>query len=173
MSSIWTEIDVYRYDLFARKSGPFRSGRCYISEQHDDGLFWLWLEDLSSLSGSNWTAEQYRLASRSIGQFRAEWLSEDLNKFDWLTRNVFLHSLDSQPVLLQNQKNFQTLRDSEYFRAGLPGKLHDRALGLIEHIPAVVEAALKLPVTLAHTTTVTFATCLCPPTLPTSRMLPL
>jgi len=48
------------------------------------------------------------------------------------------------------QKALHELSDSEFVREGLPGPLFDQALGLRDNIPTLVEAAVKLPATVAH-----------------------
>ena len=149
-SGVWTEINVYRGDIFATKAGPLRGGRCYLADEQDDGLYWLWIEDLSHLSGFDWTPNQYSLAASSIGQFRGRWLTEDLAALDWLPRNDVLNNLESQGVMLMGQKNFLAIKDDEYFRAGVPGDLYDRVIRLRENIPTFVRTGLTLPVTLAH-----------------------
>lgn len=145
-----TEINVYRRNTFAPTEGPFRGGRCYLADDKGDGIYWLWMEDLSHLSGSDWTANQYSLAANSIGRFRGKWLEKDLAPLDWLARNSFLNEFEESGILETGQKNFLALRDSEYFRAGVPGALYDRLLKLREHIPTFIKAGLTLPVTLAH-----------------------
>jgi hypothetical protein len=145
-----TEIEVYQSNTFAPTEGPFRGGRCYLVDEKEDGLYWLWMEDLSHLSGSDWTANQYSLAANSIGQFRGKWLEKDLTPLNWLARNSFLNELEAPGVLQAGQKNFLALKDSEYFRSGVPGNLYDRLIGLREHLPTFVKVGLTLPVTLAH-----------------------
>ena len=149
-SDVWTEIDVYRQDTFAPVSGPFRGGRCYLADEKDDGLYWLWMEDLSHLSGFNWTPNQYSLVAGAIGRFRGNWLEKDQTPIKWLTRNIVLNDFESQGVLTAGQKNFLALKESEYFRAGIPGTLYDRLITLREHLPTFAKVGLTLPVTLAH-----------------------
>jgi len=145
-----TEIETYQSDLFARREGPFRGARCFLVDQREDGVYWLWIEDLSDYSGAGWSADQYLGAARGIGQFRGSWLREETGDIGRLLRNGVLNNLSTQPVLVDMQNALLQESQSEYVREGLPGPLYDTALELRASIPSLVHAALKLPVTLAH-----------------------
>ncbi len=149
-SSVWSEIETYRRDLFARRNGPFRGARCYQVDERPDGLVWLWLEDLAKLSGSMWSIDEYCSVSNAIGQFRGAWLESPGQDTSWLKINGEIDELLNSGLLAQNQDNLLTLRNSEYLREGLPGPLYDRALSLKETVPLIADVARSLPSTLAH-----------------------
>jgi len=77
-----TEIDVYQSDLFARREGSFRGARCFLVDEREGGIFWLWLEDLSNYSGTNWSAAQYLETARGIGRFRGSWSREETQRIE-------------------------------------------------------------------------------------------
>ena len=149
-SSVWSEIWTYRESLFAPQSSGFRGAGCYRVDDRGDGQFWIWMEDLSDYSGAHWSRDEYMLAATGIGQFNGAWLNKDVSAFEWLPRSSRDASLESNATLLENQENFLKLKDSEYFREGLPGNKYDQLISLRALIPNFVKAATQVPDTLGH-----------------------
>lgn len=149
-SSVWSEIWAYRDELFAPQTPRFRGARCYRVDDRGDGQFWIWMEDLSDYSGSNWTKSEYLLAAKGIGEFKGSWLTKNDALVDWLPPSSRDEALESNSLLLSNQENYRKLEDSEYFRSALPGELYERLVSLRDLMPIYVKAAALVPRTLAH-----------------------
>ncbi|MDA1279380.1 MAG: hypothetical protein O3B95_04985 [Chloroflexi bacterium] len=136
--------------MFERRVGPFRAARCFLVDEHDDGLVWLWLEDLADLSGSMWSVSDYVDVSRAIGEFRGAWFLNEDQDISWLGRNMEIQELLTSELLANNRENLMSLKDSEYLREGLPGAVYEKALGLRDSLPSLAKAARGLEATLAH-----------------------
>jgi len=117
-SSGWSEIHAYQENLFESQSEGFRGAKCYRIDDRGNGQQWIWMEDLSEYSGSNWSRDEYVLAANGIGKFKSAWLQKNSSQIDWLPKYSRATELDSDELLTRNQTNFLNLKNSDYFREG-------------------------------------------------------
>ena len=82
------EIELYRSGILADLPGGIAAATCFGDFEREDGTVWIWLEDVTELSGSPWPIERYGTIARQLGQFNGAWLVEHPRPMtDFLSRN--------------------------------------------------------------------------------------
>src|SRR5262245_27701895 len=62
------ELHAYRSGLLTDLPGIARP-YCYGADEQQDGLVWLWLEDLGDSAAQPWSIGEYQRAARDLGRF--------------------------------------------------------------------------------------------------------
>jgi hypothetical protein len=88
-SGYWKrEFLVYGSKLLDDLPPGFGAPRCLRAEEKD-GVCWLWLEDLGSPAGGEWSLEQFAAAARHLGLFNGVWLARrGVPSYNWLSTSM-------------------------------------------------------------------------------------
>jgi hypothetical protein len=138
---------IYQSGLLAQLPG-LRAPRCFGVEQPDAATAWIWLEDVADAVGPPWSATQYSLAARRLGEFNGAYLAgrplptAPCLSRDWL--RAFVATFAAPLARLSS------LRDHPMVRRCWPDGLLDRVLRLWQEREAFFAALERLPQTFCH-----------------------
>jgi hypothetical protein len=122
------ELTIYRSGVFAELPGGFRSARCYAIWPQN-GLYFVWLEDLTEAPQSPWLPEHLIEAARHLGHFNANWSEKTLPKWEWLNQGV-LHEKYQIPNNAEAVERLSLLQNHDLVRRAIPPELFRRVIQL-------------------------------------------
>jgi hypothetical protein len=77
---------VYQSGFLNNLPGGLVAPRCYGVVEHENSVYWIWLEDIQE-TVKEWTLEDYGLAARHLGQFNGAYLTgKSLPTEPWISR---------------------------------------------------------------------------------------
>ena len=141
------ELLVYRSGILDALPG-IRAPRCLGAEKLGGAGAVLWLEDVGTWLGSDWTADRYGMAARRLGEFNGAYLTgRPVPTAPFLTRRwlrTLLGGFDGAVARLAS------LRDHELVRRCWPDGLADRFLRVWQGRHVLLDALDRLPQTFCH-----------------------
>ena len=73
--SYWRrEADLFRDGVLDTVRGDFAAPLCYGVDEPEDGVVWIWLEEVEESVGVDWPLARHALAARHVGQFNGRYL---------------------------------------------------------------------------------------------------
>lgn len=142
------ELTVYRSGVFSELCGGVRSARCYAIDD-EDGLQYLWLEDLSTAPQPPWEPDHYTAAAKNIGQFNAYWPEDALPQWDWLNQNNLRESFLS-PRVQRYAEQLNELRDHPLIQRAAPAEILPGLFRQWEQLDALLALAEAAPKGICH-----------------------
>ncbi|MBD2869073.1 phosphotransferase [Paenibacillus sp. IB182493] len=139
------EVMAYQSGALRRLPAQFIVPECYAVDEKDDGLVWLWLEDMKHEPRA-WERNDYAYAAEKLGEFQAAYLhGQPLPEWPWVNRG-WMRSW------INECKNYRTMPRTEDWTAA-----SERVYALLDPFRelegSIVDwlAALdRLPKTFAH-----------------------
>ena len=142
------EIKVYESRVFANLCGGVRAAH-YYGLQEQDGVQFLWLEDLTQAPQPPWHAQQFTEAARHLGQFNGHWSAAQLPDWNWLSQLGFrsrFHNSNSQQALEQLLKQ----RDHPLVQRFAPPEVIPALVRLWDESHALLMRAEEMPKGVCH-----------------------
>jgi hypothetical protein len=141
------EADAYQSGLLAGLPGGLCAPHCYGVQNHQDGVSWIWLEDVRDDIGPRWPIEHYGLVARQLGRFNGKYLEEIPPNWPWLSVNWIRGWVErSTPFIEPLRKSL----DHPLVRHWLPRDQTERFFNQWEERELFLGALDKLPQTLCH-----------------------
>ena len=141
---------VYESGLLTDLPGGLAAPRCLGVVEHSGDEFWIWLEEICGLLGTQWPRERYVLGARHLGQFNGAYLvRRRLPSAPWLMRHVmrrWIACLTPSVEQLRSELN----RAHALLRRGWPMDVADRLLRLWAERETFSDALDRLPQTFCH-----------------------
>ena len=144
-----TEFAFYQSGLLDSRTKGLRPSRCYGWYEREDGVIWLWLEDLSDAQQPPWSPAQHFAAARDIGRFNGSWPEGLDADATWLVRDPGVSRWEAQ----WRHGAFDDLRkavDNPTVRKMLSGTLFERALAVEATVDQLRKATESLPRCFSH-----------------------
>ena len=142
---------VYELGVFQESDIPFRAAKSYGTESpENDGLTYMWMEDLTDAPSPPWTLEQYLTTAYNVGRFNGHHAIDptETTRLDLPSRQFAVRYADAE--LNKWFGDLWIYSDSEEVRAVYSPDLLMVAWRLDNTRDAVISAARSLPVSLAH-----------------------
>ena len=78
----------YQSGVLNDLSGSLVAARCFDVVKREEGVYWVWLEEIVDGKGTEWSLDQYGVAAQHLGQFNGTYLTtEPQPSWPWLSRD--------------------------------------------------------------------------------------
>jgi len=143
-ADIKNEVQIYELGLFTGDEVPLRAAKCYLTENHQDGLSSLWLEDLSNGPQPPWSVGLFKTAANHIGQFNGFHVAQNTKlPIDILSNNfLWRHQRND---LKANAAELIQKRDTDIVRAAYAESSVESAVQFFELVAQLLEIGPSLP----------------------------
>ena len=88
--SLENEPRIYEHGLMSNPSVPFRAAECYFSQEYDNGVKALWLEDLTTAPQPPWSLDQFIRTANHVGQFNGYYSQNEIDPSIHVIENSYL-----------------------------------------------------------------------------------
>lgn len=78
----------YQSGVLNDLSGSFTAARCFDVVEREEGVYWLWLEEIVDKMGPQWSLERYEVVARHLGQFNGIYVTKEVTPdWPWLSKD--------------------------------------------------------------------------------------
>jgi hypothetical protein len=141
------EADAYQSGLLADLPGGLCAPHCYGVQNHQDGVSWIWLEDVRDDIGPRWPIEHYGLVARQLGRFNGKYIGENSPDWPWLSVNWIRGWVErSAPFVEPLRKSL----DHPLVKRWLPKEQSEKFFRQWEEREHLLTVLDRLPQTLCH-----------------------
>jgi hypothetical protein len=126
--------------------------KCYEVNEHDDGSFWLWLEDLQQISSKVDNADALLYSAHHIGQFGGISLTQNDRSYPAWLCNDFIAQWVQGTIAFDIEKTIvdRSIWQNELIKRAFPLPVTDRFLQLIRDSKGLIRILQRQKQTLCH-----------------------
>ena len=148
------EILVYESGLVKDLPGGLSAPPCVGITEYNDGVCWLWLEDVSDSVSQPWSLAEYGLTARHLGRFNGAYAAgHPLPDMPWLSQQWLRGWLAEYDRGCRN--TLELIRDQNFWKdplliSSFPKPITNEVIRLWENHEALLSVLDKLPKTFCH-----------------------
>jgi Phosphotransferase enzyme family len=90
----WREADVYQSGFLDQLPSGLSAPRCFGVHEPNDGIAWLWLEDVGNAKDLSWELADHRQVARQLGQMNGYFLNQELRE-PWMSQHWLRSRIES------------------------------------------------------------------------------